>query len=184
MSETNITEKITNSISDVFKKTKIFEKIQRFEFYIGSFVFISSIIGITGIGINYYNNDLINKKLDKLYNNKELNEIKELKELNVIKELNEIKEILNENKNKVTEIRNEYIILFERQQKILEEILNINCYRENNSRESILPDEIPINNTELISEPDDELIDECYDSIPLSNAKKVPSIKNLIWFNK
>lgn len=59
MSDSNLTDKISETISEtitnVFKKTKVFEKIAKIEFYIGSFVVVSSIIGITNIYMNYYN---------------------------------------------------------------------------------------------------------------------------------
>ena len=38
-------------------------------------------------------------------------------------------------------------------------------------------------NEEKLEEEDDELIDECYDSIPLNNVKKVTGIKSFIWFS-
>lgn len=192
MSEAILTVKISDTISDVFKKTKIFEKIESFEFYVGSFVFISSIIGIAGITVNYYSNKSINNKLDKL------NKIHKLVEQNN-REICEIKNLLNENQSKISIIRDEYIMLFDRQQKITQEILNLpllnicninnnNISRESSDLSTLIEDTVEkketiIQETKEIPIEEDELVNECYDSIPLSNAKKLTGIKSLIWFN-
>ncbi len=198
MTESNL---ISDAISDVFKKTKVFEKIQNFEFYVGSFVFISSIIGISGIAINYYNNQVINEKLSKLNRLLENNSRETNKTLAKYYDLsdkhhNEILKIAYNNGDKIMEIRNEYIMLFDRQQNIIREILNLpllneNCIsRELSNLSQLIEDtpekkpEIIVQETKEISVEEDELVDECYDSIPLSNAKKVTGIKSLIWFNK
>ncbi len=198
MMESNL---ISDAISDVFKKTKVFEKIQNFEFYVGSFVFISSIIGISGIAINYYNNQVINEKLSKLNRLLENNSRETNKTLAKYYDLsdkhhNEILKIAYNNGDKIMEIRNEYIMLFDRQQNIIREILNLpllneNCIsRELSNLSQLIEDtpekkpEIIIQETKEIHVEEDELVDECYDSIPLSNAKKVTGIKSLIWFNK
>ncbi len=198
MTESNL---ISDAISDVFKKTKVFEKIQNFEFYVGSFVFISSIIGISGIAINYYNNQVINEKLSKLNRLLENNSRETNKTLAKYYDLsdkhhNEILKIAYNNGDKITEIRNEYIMLFDRQQNIIREILNLpllnkDCIsRELSNLSQLIEDtpekksEIIVQETKEISVEEDELVDECYDSIPLSNAKKVTGIKSLIWFNK
>lgn len=198
MTESNL---ISDAISDVFKKTKVFEKIQNFEFYVGSFVFISSIIGISGIAINYYNNQVINEKLSNLNMLLENNSRETNKKLAKYYDLsdkhhNEILKIAYNNGDKIMEIRNEYIMLFDRQQNIIREILNLpllneNCIsRELSNLSQLIEDtpekkpEIIIQETKEIHVEEDELVDECYDSIPLSNAKKVTGIKSLIWFNK
>ena len=198
MTESNL---ISDAISDVFKKTKVFEKIQNFEFYVGSFVFISSIIGISGIAINYYNNQVIDEKLSKLNRLLENNSRETNKTLAKYYDLsdkhhNEILKIAYNNGDKIMEIRNEYIMLFDRQQNIIREILNLpllnkDCIsRELSNLSQLIEDnpekksEIIVQETNEISVEEDELVDECYDSIPLSNAKKVTGIKSLIWFNK
>ena len=198
MTESNL---ISDAISDVFKKTKVFEKIQNFEFYVGSFVFISSIIGISGIAINYYNNQVINEELSKLNRLLENNSRETNKTLAKYYDLsdkhhNEILKIAYNNGDKIMEIRNEYIMLFDRQQNIIREILNLpllnkDCIsRELSNLSQLIEDnpekksEIIVQETKEISVEEDELVDECYDSIPLSNAKKVTGIKSLIWFNK
>ena len=72
-----------------------------------------------------------------------------------------------------------------------EHILNKDCIsRELSNLSQLIEDtpekkpEIVVQETKEISVEEDELVDECYDSIPLSNAKKVTGIKSLIWFNK
>lgn len=47
----------------------------------------------------------------------------------------------------------------------------------------ILQDSMPNTEPENESEEyDDELINECYDSIPLNNSKKVTGLRSFIWF--
>ena len=40
MSDSNLTEKITDSINNIINKTKIFEKIDNLQFIIGSFTLL------------------------------------------------------------------------------------------------------------------------------------------------
>jgi len=47
MSDNNLTEKISETITNAFKKTKVFEKIGKIEIYIGSFIAVSTIISLT-----------------------------------------------------------------------------------------------------------------------------------------
>ena len=107
MTEQNITEKITDITINIIKKTKVLEKMNNITFYLKTFVFISSFIGITNITIQYM--DFKYKTNCKKYYNKydELdNKIKELD--NKIKELdNKIKEL--DNKIKVLENKNKRI---------------------------------------------------------------------------
>lgn len=76
MSDSNLTEKLSESITNVFKKTKVFEKINNIEFYAWSFVTITSIYGIVNLLSNNYHyyrnynkNIEYNKKLKSNYEN-------------------------------------------------------------------------------------------------------------------
>ena len=46
MSESNLTDKISETITNVFKKTEVFEKIERIQIYISSFVIVSDIFSV------------------------------------------------------------------------------------------------------------------------------------------
>ena len=66
MSDPNFPDKLSECINNFLKKPDVFNKIEKVQFYIGSFVLISSIIGITGILINYSNSNEINKLNKKI----------------------------------------------------------------------------------------------------------------------
>ena len=94
MTEQNITEKITDITINIIKKTKVLEKMNNITFYLKTFVFISSLIGITNITIQYldFKYKINCKKYDEFDN-----KIKDLD--NKIKELdNKIKVLENKNK--------------------------------------------------------------------------------------
>jgi hypothetical protein len=52
MSEVNLTDRISETITIAFKKSKVFEKIEKFEIYFGSFLLITSAVGLTCVAIN------------------------------------------------------------------------------------------------------------------------------------
>ena len=69
MSDSNLRDKISETIINVFKKTEVFEKIGKIgkmQFYVNSFLIISSIIGLTNIYINYCNIDKIDNLEEKI----------------------------------------------------------------------------------------------------------------------
>jgi len=63
MANSNLMDKISKTISNLFKKIEVFEKVQ---FYINPFIIVSSIIGLTSIYINYCNQDKIKNLEDKI----------------------------------------------------------------------------------------------------------------------
>ena len=66
MSESNLTEKISDNMISVIKKTNFFENIKNIEFYINSFFMVGSVIGISGLIIHYFNYTEIKKNRDEL----------------------------------------------------------------------------------------------------------------------
>ena len=68
MSDSNLTEKITDSITNVMKKTKVFDELKNIQFYFGSFVLVSSIVGITSVVIHYFNAKNIEKNQKDISN--------------------------------------------------------------------------------------------------------------------
>jgi len=176
MSDSNLTDKISETITNVFKKTEIFKKIGKIEIYVSSFVIISSIIGLTSIYINYCNLDKI-KNLEEQIKGSE----------NVLKYNIEI----NRKQNRI--IYSKFIELLkneaENTSKLIDEINELhNSTPEVVSAATsmssfsplkiILPDEKDDWNNHIIYQQDikeiqdNELLNECYDSIPMNNIKK------------
>lgn len=175
MSE-NLTDKISETITNVFKKTKVFEKMEKIKFFIGSFFIISSIIGFTNIYINYCNFDRIKNLEEKIKDSE-----------NIIKyniEINRKQNQIIYNKL-IDEVKNEV----EFTSKLFNQIKESNLYKPEMISAStsissfsqvkiILPIENNDWNNHIIIQEDikemedDELIKECYDSIPMNNVKK------------
>lgn len=173
MSDLNLTDAFTN----VIKKNKFFEKLDKIQFYVGSFVLFSSIIGITSlfihhsnINIIYENRQIINKNKNEIMKNMEVKH----------------SEILSVMNNMLYNYENKLVALLENQQKSLDEIKNsplVNIGRKENISRNVsissLTDSLINNNNEHENEvhvEDNELINECYDIIPLNNNKKITGI--------
>lgn len=181
MSESNLTDKITESITNIFKKTEVFEKMENMKFYINSFIIISSIIGVTSIYINYCNIDKIkkleykiensekvlkynikiNRKQYQLVYNKLIEQIKNEVQISR-KFLDQIREIQY---SKPEMISASTSISSFSPLKIVIPPENEDWINQNNNWINDVDDEKDNNN-------DDELINECYDYIPLNNLKK------------
>lgn len=192
MSDSNLTDKITETITNVFKKTQVFEKVENIKFYINSFVIISSIIGLTSIYINYCNLDRI-KTLEETIKGSE-NVLKYNIEINRKQYQLVYNELIEQLKNEVQISR-----------KLLEQIIEIKNLKPemisaSTSISSFSPLKIvlPGENDDWINQnddwinhiidkkdnsndDDDELISESYDSIPLNNLKKNTGLN---WFFK
>lgn len=192
MSESNLTEKITDTLNNIFKKSKIFEKLDKIQFYIGTFIFFSSMIGITSITINYINMNKIiqNEKTIK----KNMSNIEE--KIDNLK----INEKINKLNLKIDDMENKIIFLLDKQKESLDEIKNLpllnilkkDSISRSTSISSILDDlspkkkfdETEVFNSNIIeneNNKDDELIDDCYDIIPLNNSKKVTGFKSWLF---
>jgi len=180
---------LMNKISDTI--TNIFKKIENTNFYIGSFSIVSSIIGLTGIYINYCN----------LYKIKTLE--KQIKcSKNVLKyniEINRKQYQMIYNKL-IEQLKNELQL----SRKFLEQILEFQYSKPEILLSSITTPFSPIkfvlpsekkclsnpvsdtnnsnNNSNNNNDDDyDELENECYDSIPMNNLKKNIGLN---WFFK
>jgi hypothetical protein len=178
----NLTEKISETITNAFKKTKVFEKIGKIEIYIGSFIVISSIISLTSIYMNYCNMDRIKKFEDKIEGCE-----------NILKhniEINRLKNALHHHKI-IKNIKDGITISNDAQEKIIEKIMDMNLLLQNSKRQLISQatsmtalspfksiasndewKENVIHGEDIKDMEDDELLNECYDSIPLNNLKK------------
>lgn len=175
MSDSNLTDKISETITNVFKKTEVFEKMEKIQFYFSSFFIISSIIGLTSIYINYCNLDKI-KQLEEQIKGSE----------NVLKYNIEI----NQKQNRI--IYNKFIELLkneaENTSKLIDEINDLQNSRPEvvsattsmssfSPLKIILPEKKDDWNNDIIEQEikeiqDNELLNECYDSIPMNNIKK------------
>ena len=195
MTDSILTDKISETITNVFKKTKVFEKIEKMEFLVGTFVIISSIIGLTNVYFNYSNLNKVNK-ITKIFLDKEENICKTIDINhsvsikffeNKINELEEKLSLILENQHKLliemNEIKNLPILTIGKADTLskstsVSSLLfespdndndNDNDNNNNNNNNFYFQqNNLEQDNNELL----DELMDECYDSIPLSNIKK------------
>lgn len=179
MSEVNLTDRISETITIAFKKSKVFEK---FEIYFGSFLLITSAVGLTCVAINVitgFNVDNIKKELQDNENVLKYN-IEINRKRNLIEHCSLKSEILI--------IHKQLSLLLETQQKMFDQIEDIKFNRLEENIPSINISKIdfvsastsmntfsPIKLPEITDGKEDdydELINECYDTIPLNNLKK------------
>ena len=169
MSNPNLTDKFVENINNAFKKTKIFEKMETTYFCINSFIVISSIIGLTSIYINYYNLDKIKRLEEKIKDNIEINQKQNQTIINKLVEQAKNADISYKLIDKITEIQHF-------KPEMISASTSISSFSQNLPPEN--HDIYVINNK---NNDDDELINECYDSIPLNNLKKNTGLN---WFLK
>jgi hypothetical protein len=196
MSENNLTDRISETITNTFKKTEIFEKFSNYKFYINSFLIITSIIGTLSIYMNMMNRlDIININEDIKANAEEnKNILKYHIEINDKRNLIEYCSL----KSDILTLNKQFVLLLENQEKIINQLCEIKLI--NNSEENRLsiniskfdscsinkfsPIKMPLildqNNSDNIKEDEyDELLNECYDTMPLNNLKKNTGLS---WF--
>jgi hypothetical protein len=181
MSDTPITETITNA----FKKTLVSAKIERFKWYIGTFMVFSSIASISCAYFSYNNLSIFSetkKQIDYLTQhvslmldiNKNMNEkIKKLEntisildfKLNIILDNQNL--ILHKLEMVIKDTSDSNSILDKNDTPISLTHLNIQTNHEETSQ---------TDNANKNNHDDDELLNECYDSIPMNNAKKNTTI--------
>lgn len=178
MSDNNLTEKISETITNAFKKTKVFEKIGKIEIYIGSFIAVSTIISLTTLYINYFNIDRIKLLEDKLEGTE--NVLKHNIEINrqqnalchhkIVKHIKDSKAILIDTENKIIDVK---LLLQNPKKDLVSETTSMSGFSSFKSIDSINGWKQHIIKQEDVKEmEDDELMNECYDSIPLNNLKK------------
>jgi hypothetical protein len=196
MSDLNpkLTQKISETITNAFKKTKIFEKIGKIEKYVVSFIIVSSIFTLTGIYMNYYNTDKIKNLEEKIEGSEnvlkhdiEINRVqnsicnhtivkylKDLKTISldtqeqVIQNIMEIKMLLQNSKKEVISRGTSMSSLSQ-----VKSIDSIDGWKDNTNDCENINELENMNDLENINDlEDDELLNECYDSIPLNNLKK------------
>lgn len=184
--DSNLGEKISDSILSIFTKTKIFEKIDKLNFYVKYFVLLSTVY-LTGSMTCHYIAFKNKNKINKDFNS-ELNYIKE----NRIKMLYDNIVIMH---NKIDNLEFKLTNLIEKQQHTLNEIyklplLNIgtkNTISQSTSISSLssesFKDPIIENESEIKNVEGEyyEILNECYDIIPLNNIKKFTGLKKWLF---
>lgn len=182
MSESNLAEKITDAIgvkiASVIDETKIFEKIADIGTSIGIYIvaltLFPSIIGITNIAI-YYSSNNKNKNNHKLLDDN-ISEISRSIDINRAVCVRVIE-------MRISELENRLSFILENQQICLNEIKKMHIKNHNSLSRStsisglpfILDNEYQKLNyvlDEKENKYDEEMLNECYDSLPLNNFKK------------
>jgi len=196
MSDPNLTDKMSETITNVIKKTSLFEKIKNIEFYFGSFVIISSIVGITSLVMHYSNINQIKK------NQEEIDILKK----SIITNAKDILIGIEHLDEKLSKLDKVIVISLENQLNCLNEIKNLpllnigkidklsrstsisSIFLESTlpplqkSPPIILDDDWHISEQEEKNKYDEnELNNDCYDSIPLSNIKKITGKKSWLF---
>jgi len=188
MTETNINEKIVETISNILKKTKVFEKLNRIEFYAFSFVTVTSIYGIVNL---FFNNYRYNRNIT--YNEKHKTNYE-----NIIKNYNTLSvSILKYNKlleERIHNLDQKIVSLIQNQQQKIDDysnlpICNIMISDEKN-KEPILTEtnisdiaNVYNNENKVVYETDEEyidLVDNSYSSLPCVNGNKLTGFNRLL----
>lgn len=189
MSDNYLTDKLSESIITTFKKTELFEKIDKVHFYVTSFVLLSSIMGLTCVYLNYSSNTELQYVKDKIDNNDNIlkSNIELNRRRNLIEHCKIKSEVLNLERYLSEIIENQGIIINHLKEiKLLKNPADIKLIVKNDtvsastSMTSFSPIKVPnlvaefnLDVTEDNNDQDyDELLNECYDNMPLNNAKK------------
>lgn len=197
MSEINLTDRISETITNAFKKTEIFEKFEKFQLYVNSFLIITTIIGVTSISINMLTrHEISNIKGDIQGNenvlkyhidiNRKRNLIEHCNLKSEILILNKQMSLLLENQEKIISLLEDIkIIKNSDEHRLSINISKIDCISASTSMNTFSPIKIPTVLDESIAsnitddnkdKEYDELLNECYDAIPLNNLKKTTGL--------
>lgn len=197
MSEINLTDKISETITNAFKKTEVFEKFGNFKNYVNSFLIVTTIIGVTTIYINtliYENINNIKKEIQGNENvlkyhieiNQKRNLIEHCNLKSEILILNKHLSLIIENQEKIiNQLEEMKLIKISEQNKLSINISKIDCISASTSMTTFSPIKIPLVLDESIAsditndnkdKEYDELVNECYDAIPLNNLKKTTGL--------
>jgi hypothetical protein len=156
MSDTNLTDKFSESILAAIKKANIFEKTNELKGLFKSFVVITSLLGITTLVNGIYNTYLIKNNYKEQRKNK-INLKKSVVD-NIYEDLNYIYFC-------------QKLILLESKIDTLYKKLVHEDFEKNKSENVIKCNEITEEN---------ELLNECYDNIPCNNSKKIIGLNKFL----
>jgi len=210
MSDTKIKDTLSETVANVFKKSGLTDKLERFGLYL-VVPFVGVIIcGIYGFQIlseqntknrnenmviNSVNRDLIinlNNKIDSL--NEKISEkldkqettlthISEMSLLNICKE-KPISECSLRISKLTEELHGKPVVYIEEKIELKDEEKNEEKDEEKNEEKYEEKDEEKNEekNNDWIDTYDNEVINECYDSLPLNGVKKLTSVKSFFWY--
>jgi hypothetical protein len=194
MSDINITDKISETITNTFKKTEVFEKIGKIQFYINSFLIVTIFFGVTTISINMLTRFDIGNMKEELEGNEnilkyhiDINRKRNLIEHCGLKSeiliLNKQMALLLENQEKIiSQLEDIKLIKNSEEHRLSINISKIDCISASTSMNTFSPIKIPLLLDTNIIDDDikdneyDELLNECYDTIPLNNFKKTTGL--------
>lgn len=200
MTDSNLTEKMSLSITKAFKKTDFFEKFERMRFYTYSFIVFSSIIGISGLVMHYLNTNAMIENFNNLNRAKK----------DISNDIDLKNDLLNKKlEEKINELENKILALLNEQTVMLNDVANLSIVEKKEvvsratSVSSFISELAPKKNESMVSDEgwhlsekdesldnvnyvndvnnDDEIMNECYDSIPLNNFKKVTGLKGWLF---
>ncbi len=194
MSDINITDKISETITNTLKKTEVFEKIGKIQFYINSFLIVTIFFGVTTISINMLTRFDIGNMKEELEGNEnilkyhiDINRKRNLIEHCGLKSeiliLNKQMALLLENQEKIiSQLEDIKLIKNSEEHRLSINISKIDCMSASTSMNTFSPIKIPLLLDTNIIDDDikdneyDELLNECYDTIPLNNFKKTTGL--------
>jgi hypothetical protein len=206
MSDTTITEKITDTLSEtvtnVLKKSGISDKLDRFGLYLVVPIVGVIVCGICGFQIlseqntknrnenmvlNSINRDLIiniTKQIDNLHEKISDLEIKITEQLDkqdsTLKNISELP-LLNIGKEKPISSCSSRISILMEELPGKPDIYIEENHHDNNEEKNIETNEGK-NNDWIDTYDDDEVSNECYDSLPLNGVKKITGVKSFFWY--
>ena len=183
MADISVTDKLIENISNSLKKTGVFEKISKIQFYTGTFLLFSSIIGISCVYMNYFNiyyTNCIEGQIDS-----KVSELENMIGLSC--KCNKIEH--NKTKDEIVNLDKKITKLLENQHKIILKLEELNVIKSvdeinkplstcssNSAFTPVKKNEMSPNNYETKCDDKDdeydELLNECYDIMPLNNVKK------------
>jgi len=189
MSEINLTDRISETITNTFKKTHLFEKFEKVQLYVNSFLIITTIIGVTTIYMNTLTNKNIHTIKEELQENQnilkyniEINSKRNLIEHCNLKSefliINKQLSLLLENQEKIINHLEEMkLIKISEQNKLSKNLSKIDCISASASMTTFPPIKNPSVLDENIAsditdDNKDKEYDKCYDAIPFNNLKK------------
>jgi hypothetical protein len=168
MTDKNVSEKLSETLSNLIKKTNTFEKVDGMLKCVSIFMLITGVVTF----FNYY-------KIEKLQNN--LYKKDEELYLHLFKTIMEVKKI-NKKLDTIIEINEDIGLLIENHMKEHKTLTPSLSYLSNNSlsTKSFIPFDYDnydynIENNDI----DDELLNECYDNIPCNNSKKATGLNRI-----
>lgn len=158
----NISDKLAEAITTIIKKTNAYEKAHKAEHILKGVAFFMLFTSAISL-FNYFTlNTIYAKNIDQSIQQKLDNEF----------------HFLNHKIDKLQEDNEKIIVLLERQYSLkLNTLPSIQWDKETiskNSSENFKPLD-----TELKEDPDNELLNECYDIMPCNNSTKVHGMNSL-----